>query len=550
MKPWAWSGCVWALFPLAAAYAGNGETPAAGEDANATREELVEVRVTAQSGTSVYVDRGSDAKLAVGDRVVFLPSGAAPVEAVVRSTTKQSARVELAVDTALELGTRGEAHVDADPERLEHPPWERPLGEGASELPLLAPYETAAANSAPTKWRGRVTTSVDWTEDVENSGTYWLGRTGVAATAENPFGRAGAFEFDFDLFARRAEVGDSSDESESNLRIERLSYEWGGTRYEDTHWQVGRFFSSEFPEFGVLDGGEFVKRLSNGDRVGAHLGFLPEPTPEMDTGADVSAAVFYRFVRGANEEFSLGAGFQKTWHEGDADRDLFVAHLDWRPTKDWTLWSSAWVDLYGSNDVQKSGAELTQFFLNSSWRASRTAGLGVHASQFRFPELLRNEFDQVTASSILDAESTRIGVDGWKDLTQDFRLSARVDHFSDQEDDGFGASVRGTWRELFFDQSRFDAGVFHDQGVYSTVTGAHVGLSKTLELGQVSGTYEFAQHENDDFSGALGTLDQHSLRGSWQKSFGRDWSLSLFLDRRFGDELDAWSLGFYLVRRF
>ncbi|MBI5434475.1 MAG: hypothetical protein HZA52_16695 [Planctomycetes bacterium] len=519
-------------------------------DAVAPTEEIVEVHITALSGKSIYLDRGSDAKLAVGDRVVFFPAGAPPVEALVRSTTKQSARAELSIDATLEIGTRGEAHVDVEGTKIEHPPWEKPIGEASPDLPLLAPWESTTSKEREVKWHGRVTTSVDWTEDRQDGDSYWLARTGITFDVENPFHQGGELDVDLDLFARRAEVSGSSDENESSLRVDRLSYEWGGTRTEDTHWQVGRFFSKEFPEFGILDGAEWVRRLDNGNRVGVQLGFLPEPTPEMDTGKDVSTALFYRWVRGENEEFSLGTGYQKTWHEGDADRDLWVTNLSWRPSKTWSIWSSAWVDLYGTNDVQKSGAELTQFFLNSSWRFGTDKGVGLHASHFRFPELLRNEFDQVAASSIFDAENTRIGVDGWKDFGKDFRLSGRLDQFSDQNDDGYGVSLRGSWRDLFLEQSRFDLGAFYDQGVYSTVTGAHASLSKTFDLGQLSGTYEYAEHENDDFLGSQGTLSQQSLRGSWQKSFGRDWSLSLFLDRRFGDELDAWSLGFYLVRRF
>ncbi|MCE9595104.1 MAG: hypothetical protein K8S98_13040, partial [Planctomycetes bacterium] len=426
------------------------------------REEIVEVRITALSGRSVYLDRGTDAKLAVGDRVVFFPAGAAPVEAQVRSATKQSARVELAADAVLELGTRGEVHVDADAAQLAHAPWEKPIGDVASDAPLLAPWGGTSAAENAVKWHGRVTTAVDWTEDLQNDGSFRLARTGVAFEVENPFHQGGRFDVDLDLFARRADVADSSDESESSLRVDRLSYEWGGTRDDATHWQVGRFFSREFPEFGILDGAEWVRRLDSGDRVGAQLGFLPEPTPEMDTGKDVSAALFYRWVRGANEEFSLGTGFQKTWHEGLSDRDLFVTHLDWKPTPTWTLWSSAWVDVYGANDTVKSGVELTQFFLNSSWRLDSDAGVGVHASRFRFPELLRNEFDQIAASSILDAENTRVGVDGWKDFTKTFRLSARVDRFADQDDSGLGLDLRGTWRDLVLDASRFDLGVFYD----------------------------------------------------------------------------------------
>ncbi len=518
-------------------------------------DERVEVHVTALAGTSIYVDRGSDAKLAVGDRIQIFPASGATVEGVLRSVTKQSARAEVPESSSIELGARGEVVVPSDrassADGDAHPPWSQ-SEKWNTDLPLLAPPQAIDPRERASKLTGRVYSSVDWTTDTgSTSNSFLLARAGTAFDLGNPFGHGGAFHVDAEVDHRTANFANSSDETQTDFRMNRFSYDWGGTRDEPTHFEIGRFFQREIPEFGLIDGFETVHRTDGGNRFGASLGFLPEPTPEMSTGKDLAAAVFYRFVEGANEEFSLGTGLQKTWHEGTADRDLAVADLSWRPTKQWSTWSSAWVDFYESNDTVKSGAELTEFHMNSNYSfLDAKAGIGMHVTHFRFPELLRNEFQGLTPTQLDQMQMTRLGLDAWKDVTHDVRISARVDHWQDQDDDGLGGELRGSWRELVFRRSRDELAVFDDQGKFSSVVGARISHVQSLENGSWNLGYELSQHESSNFGGTQGTLTSSSVRGGYDITFAKDWNLSIFVDDRFGGDQDSVSLGFWLQRRF
>src|SRR5215813_259492 len=53
----------------------------------------------------------------------------------------------------------------------------------------------------------------------------------------------------------------------------RLSYSIGGDRFAPDRIEVGRFLQYGMPEFGVLDGVEWDRRLAGGDSFGASVGF-------------------------------------------------------------------------------------------------------------------------------------------------------------------------------------------------------------------------------------------------------------------------------------
>ena len=65
-----------------------------------------------------------------------------------------------------------------------------------------------------------------------------------------------------------------------------------------------------------------------------------------------------------DSRLSASAGFQKSWHNGDADRDLFVGKFHYLPLAGWDVHGTAWVDFYTSGDT-KSGLGLTQAYLTA-----------------------------------------------------------------------------------------------------------------------------------------------------------------------------------------
>jgi hypothetical protein len=370
----------------------------------------VEVHVTAIAGGSVYLDLGREAGIEKGDEVRLFPVGAPEVAAEVRAVSKSSARAALLGPLdGLVVGDRGEVLVpveravsDAAPEGgdapppappvyappgqgevPEHPPWEHPPETWSDDVPLLAPVVAYEAEDRPTRMSGRIYEVFDWVRDQEAGDRRYLSsRTGVDLRWDDPFDRAGALDVDLELYHRRAE-DDDGDEDETELRVDRLSYAWGGGRDARTRWQVGRFLQHEFPEFGVVDGAEVGYRFDSGHRLGASVGLMPEWKDDLPTGDDMQAALFYRWVSDEEETLALGAGYQKTWHEGDADRDLIVLTGDYHPSAFTWLYGSAWVDLYSGDDELKSGAELTQLQLNATHRFEGGHGIGAFLTQFR-----------------------------------------------------------------------------------------------------------------------------------------------------------------------
>lgn len=529
--------------------------PALAQETAMTR---VEARVTAASGGGVYLDVGSDAGVQPGDRARALPLGRAPVELVVRTVSRQSSRCELvSATTTLELGTTIDvfvpaARVSAAASAAEHPPWTHPTEAWTADTPLLAPAASHSVSQRESTLSGRWYTSFDATsEHVSDSQTYALARTGLELDYDNLFGTGDALYFDGELFARDANLADNQDDEETHARIDRLSWRLGGTRDNPQRFEVGRFLHSEMPALGILDGVEYVHRLDSGDRVGASVGFLPDWTPAMNTGEDAEVAVFYRHVVGANEEFSLGAALQKTWHQGASDRDLAVGDLSWRLTQKLSLYASAWIDYYGGDDAPKSsGLEVTQAQLNTTYRIASDASVGLSLAHIRWPVLLRDELPPVTLNTLADGQVDRASASASKNVTKNTRLYGRFDLWSSDSDSGDGGEVSYSVRDWLWKSGEVGVALFASDGEFSSLLGGRLSANKSAPSGFWTLAYELANHEQDNFNGAQAELLQQAVRASWDGEVGDSWDLSLGLDQRFGDEQGSISLGFWLQKRF
>jgi hypothetical protein len=553
--------------------------PVRGGGEESAEEEFVAVEVacTAISGQSVFLDQGRDAGIERGDTVRLYPlQGSARlgrIESVSRSGAR--ARMERGVE-GLDIGARGEVlvprerlaqqssvpeesppvpapseePVEEPPERPEHPGWTAPPEDWNQSMPLLAPAHGVDPDERPRRMYGRVFTGLDWTLDDggPNQREYYSSRTGLDWTAENPFGHGGELEFEGEYFARSSDVEGGDDERDSRLRVDRLSYEWGGVRTSPHRTEVGRFLQREFPELGYLDGIEYAHRLRSGSRLGGSVGFMPVPDDLFRSGDDLQAALFYRYVSDESERFALGGGYQKTWHEGAADRDLLFATLDYHPSFSNSLYSSILLDYYSSgDDLKSSGLDVTQFIVNATHRTSGGHGLGAFFSHFAWPALERDEFPDVTAQQIMDNENTRLGLDGWYQATQSTRLNARADAWSDQDDSGGSGSLRVTLEDLLYRDGQVALEGFFTGGKFSDGVGLRASLWKYLERGSLSASWSSTQF---DQSGIDEELMQHVLRFQGDLTLGEKWFLALYLESLFGDDQDTLSIGFLLQRRF
>lgn len=543
-------------------------------------ELVVEVRVTAVTVGEVFVDQGRSGGLRVGDQVRFLPLGQAVVVGTVRAVARTTARVEVPAVGGLEVGTVGRVRVppgrlageapaagsqdepddggptpdpatDAEVEPPEHPPWEHPPVTWDESVPLLAPVAAIEPEDRRSRISGRAFTDFLGTrDDGPADQRFAIGRAGVDVLWENPFGRGGALAFDGEVSHRHTDV-ESGSEDETFARLDRLSYSWGHEAGSARAFEVGRFLQREFPEFGVLDGIEFGQRLENGDRVGASFGFLPEPTKTMETGDDLQAAAFYRFVSGPEERFTLGTGFQKTWHEGHPDRDLAVVSTLARPLERLTLYGSAWVDFYGDGDDAKPDpVELTQLQLSGTYTTEGGHGAGLFASHFRWPDIERDEFASLTPEQIRRNRIDRVGVNAWARLTDEVRLSGRLDHWRDQDDEGYSGEVRADLRNLLWDRGAVGLSVFEIEGAFTSGLGGRVMANRSFDVGTLTASWDATSYEQDGFVGSQETLLHQAVRTGWDTSLASGWDLSVFFERRFGDQQDSWTVGLFVQRRF
>lgn len=528
--------------------------------------ERIEVRVTALGPGGVFVDAGSAAGVSEGDRARLYPVGLPAVGGIVRKVEAGRSLVEVRGDVSgLEPGVRGEVLVNrraaaappgaaapAEGGGTQHPEWSAPPEEWSSDLPLLAPALAPEPEERPREWSGRAWAGLDLThESGPVSNDYRLIRAGLDLLADNPFGHAGRLDVSVDGFQQYADTSDGSDQDDARLRATRLSYAWGGQRGRSERWQVGRFLQHEFPEFGLLDGAEYGHRFEGGSRVGASVGFLPEPTDALETGKDLGLAVFGTLAGREDERFLLGGGFQKTWHNGAPDRDLLVVKSSWVPAERTRVLGTAWVDFYDDTDTLKSSAaELTQLTLNAMRDWAGGHGLSLFANHVRWPDIERNEFTTPPPVGIADYLLTRAGARGWGRVNEHVRLSGEASWWQDEDDTGTYAEVGTQLQDLLWERGTLGLSVFDTQGKFSNGLGWRVYADRAFEAGLLTVGWDVANYEQPGFSGSQSDLYHHLVRASWDMPFWSSWDLSLWGEYRFGDQQDASRAGFFVQRRF
>ncbi len=555
----------------------------------------VEVHVTAVAGDSVYIDLGRDGGLEPGDTLRLFPIGSSGLVGSIRIVSRSNARAVVDGDlSAVEIGTEGEVLIpaerraddenedeptDADeeapgtgdeqepeapaddssealapPRRVvpDHPAWTAPPSTWDQAVPLLAPAEAIEPEEREQRIRGRWFSRASISQDDDSPGNrYTLIRSGLDVTVENPFEQGGEFELDLDFFHRRADVASGSNDSTTRFRPDRVSYKWGGLRHRPDRWQVGRFLQNEFPELGIIDGVEYGRRLESGDRFGSSFGWLPEPDDDLGSGDDLAAAVFYRWVADDSEQLRVGSAYQKTWHKGAADRDLLLQTIDYRPDKSLSLHGTAWIDHYtGADKLKSSGLELTQLQLNGRYTSAGGDGVGLSLSTLRWPDLLRDEFDLLTATQITDNRVMRVSLNGWHQASDQVRLSGRFSHWTDQTDSGNSANVRVTIRDMLYDDGSVSVSAFHTQGRFNSGMGLRTRATKSWDRSNVYLSWDMGRYDQSSSLGSTQNISQHTLRAGYDTRLDKNWNLSVSLEDRLGDGADLLTFDLMVQQRF
>jgi len=528
---------------------------------NADSREHIAVHVTAVNGPVVTVDRGASSGIRVGDEVVFKRIGRPRMTGVVLGASENEARVELddlEGDGGIGVGFSGEVLVPRDRAVAdgraggtpEHPPWEEPVGTWAPGQPLLAPARSPAPDERDSDLRGRVFTRFLYTDDAHGERTYGRMWTGTDLTWSNPFDGGGAVRFKGDVSYRDYMTG-SRTEDETITRIQRFSYVLGGRQTDARRVEVGRFLSSMFPEFGLIDGVEYIQRFEGGDQLGGSVGFIPDYQDDLAATDDLSTALFYRWVEGPAEEVALAAGYQKTWHNGQADRDLLAGSAQWLIGPQTTFRSTVLVDYYDSTaQLESQGFELTELHASLNQRIGTGAGAGIYASYYDWPELLSDEFPDVLPITISDQKVARGGVNGWTRLREGVTLYGRLDAWSDDQNSGNFADLRVDLRDIVYTGSSSSIGAFQSQGSFTDGVGARLMHTHWFGASSLRIGYDAVRYTQSGFLGEQSNLLQHLLRLGLDSRLTTDLDLTVDAEQRFGDEQNSLTLGLRLNWRF
>jgi hypothetical protein len=536
---------------------------------------LLEMRVTSVSPGRAVVDRGTLDGLELGDRVVFRLRNGGERTGRVIALEDRSATVEPtdASFTALP-GMRVEARLPADrfelveevveetaavpsvapegaPEATpEHPPWERAEDGWTSKMPLLAKVQPFRPEDREASLFGRVYTGLYTTSNSEDDRDDLFFRLGGSATVVNPFGHGGRLNLEVDWDRRDTNVPDGDGDDGSHLRIYDASYAWGGDRFEPTRFEVGRFLHSEFPEFGVIDGIEWSRHFAGGGSIGASLGFVPEWDTLTDEGEHQEIAAWYRWALDESEVLTFGAGYQKTFQDLDADRDLFVLRTAWLPHDEWTFQATAWIDAYTSGDEAKgSGVEFTQAWVSLGRAWSSGSSVDITYRHLAFAETDREEFLPVTQAQLADdrydraaiAARQRVGILG---------LREEVGFWIDEDDEGGDGELAFDLYDAVFDGSHLEAAGFGSHGLSTTLAGWRAAIGADLGQTTLRFGYEFVLVEFQGFSSANNELPEHRALVSVDWNTPSGWSLSVNGEVLVYDEEDGIVASVFLQRSF
>jgi hypothetical protein len=350
---------------------------------------------------------------------------------------------------------------------------------------------------------------------------------------------------DAEIQRREVYLQDEPDTKDDRGRLNRFYYEKDGAFYS---YRAGRFVSPDHPEIGVLDGAELRIPLSKQQRVGVLLGSLPEATDALTTGKDLGVALYW--LR-EEEDQRLRLAYQKTWHKGVPDRDLFVVSGEKRWEGGPSLYVHSLFDHYGDLDrVKSKGFEWTEAMFRLRHEIQEGHTLSVSFLHIKLPELRRFEFPTLAGDRLRNFRSDRLTFSSDHELGKGFEARTRVDVWEDQDRDGI--SVEGGLRaqDFFFQNGELDLLIYRRESSFFTGPGFRLRARKRMGEFHGSLSYEWAAFETRGTVSGGATLVDQSIELSLDYQPPAPWFTSLFLERRFGDGRDSWSVGLFFQLRF
>lgn len=527
-------------------------------DAQESSIERVELRVvTTRADGTFEVDRGASDGVEEGQLVLFFPRSGGTFDGSVVEVLDRSAFVMPHIaELELPSGTAGEVliPVTALPDEpagqrtipdapVDHDPWSNADEAWNPGMPLLSYARAVQPHERPVQFNGRAYFWGQYLSTNDPGEVDSAYRSGADMKWDNLFGNGGTLHIDGELAILEYGLGGDERVDDTNLRVDRLSYSLGGTRFIPARLTAGRFLQVGVPEFGVLDGAEYALRMSGGDAFGVSLGFMPEPNGDFRSGNDFQVAAFYRWVADETETLALTGGVQHTWHNGAPDRELLLAKLEYLPLEGWRLLGTVWIDHYDSgDDVKGSGFEVSQAHASASRRWDDGTSLRFAYARIVFPETDADLFTVVPPETLANFHDDRLSSNGVLPLSERCDLLGEVGVWVDDIDRGGDAELGLGIDDLVLERSRANMSVFAVRGKFDTTVGARLGYARQVDNGRWSVSYEWAQHDITGFEDDNDDLYQQRLSASRDYRFG-SWDLSLIGTAFLWDGDDAWSLG-------
>ena len=530
-------------------------------------EELLALRVLSSGpGSVATIDRGLRDRLAVGDPVLFFPRGGGTCSGVVIQLEERRARVELN-DPAFrpEPGTKGELRLpksrfpepalpvgpDAGATEGEKERWKNKDENYTPGQPLLAGLKPVRPEERRKRLSGRIYTIAALTSNPDGDyGNSHL-RVGADLEYQNPFGKGGGLRFGGEIaYLTRLFYSDA----EIDLLIRRLSYYSGGTRFDASRWELGRFLQTGMPEFGVLDGFSWGRRTLRGDRFGVSIGFMPVPDQDFRSFRDFQVAGFYEWVRDPRERLRFSLGFQKTWHDGAPDRDLALFRFSVLPDTagdGWDFRGSFWIDFYTGGDPLKSGVELTYMLVSATRRWSNGNGIELVVRHQRIPDLRRGEVTPpVVPAELAGNNYSRVEFNAWALGGRHLRMDFRVGGWDDQDQNGGSAELGFDVTDYFGAASTLRLTGFGALAQFENIAGVRASYGQRRATAYWEVLYEFSNRRQLGLPGDRNDIFHHRVRAGGGTSLDGGWDFSLYAEGLLYDEEISWSLGFTFQRRF
>lgn len=531
------------------------------------QDNLVELPLrvlSVDANRQITVDRGSRDGLRRGDVFELRPATGGTFRARVLQVEERTALAEPADRTFVPPpGTRGSIRVPRDrirtparpgppppdPARVaEHPPWQNRDERWQDGMPLLAGIGPVRPEERPPALTGRVFAFGGLGSVSGNDDHNTVFRLGADLDARNLLHQGGDFHVDAELDYRYEEY----DTQGIDLLVRRFSYAIGGHRFAANRYEIGRFLHRGMPEFGIVDGIEWNHRLAGGSRFGASVGFLPEIDEDFDSLEDLQVSAFYEWVADADETTRLAIGFQKTWHNGESDRDLLVTTFHRTPLDGWHVHGDAWIDFYDSDDAFKgSGAELTAGSLYFSRRFETGTGLEVGWRRLRFPELLRTELlPPLLPAELADDRYDRLSFKTWAESDGGDRLQVLVTGFDDEHRTGGAGEISWTDYGALLDGGRLELAALGGRGRFERYFGGRLSYGSFGSSGSWQALYEVLWHRLDDRPPDGDDLVQHRVALTLDHRTASGWVLGLSGSGVFFDDDIGWSAQFTMQRSF